>query len=279
MCVRRALASRDVFEALSPDAASGVRQLRAHYLYADAAAAPAERLAPPYAHLLRDFRSGAAAVPPEVAPARAATGYSHVTPVVDMTLYLPFLERLVTSLGGAFHWGVTLPSLAAAAVAASAPGRRGRADVVVNCAALGAAALCGDAHLTPVRGVKVYVHAPSLTRALYSAEPRDASPDFTTIIPRATGGIVACSGVAQPGATSLRVEAHEVDAILRRCVALLPALNGAPVVGTWAGLRPLRAAAAGGVRLEAEPLADDDGHNTTTVIHNYGCVVPFICAL
>jgi D-amino-acid oxidase len=236
VCVRRALASREVFEALSPDASSGVRQLRAHYLYADAGAAPAERLAPPYAHLLRDFRSGAAAVPPEVNPARAATGYSHVAPVVDMTLYLPYLERLVTSLGGAFHCGVTLPSLAAAAAAAAAaPGRRGRADVVVNCAALGAAALCDDAHLTPVRGVKVYVHAPFLTGALYSAEPRDASPDFTTIIPRATGGIVACSGVAQPGATSLRVEAHEVDAILRRCAALLPALAAAPVVGTLGG--------------------------------------------
>jgi hypothetical protein len=54
-------------------------------------------------------------------------------------------------------------------------------------------------------------------------------------------------------------------------------------VGTWAGLRPLRAAAAGGVRLEAEPLPregadggdghnDDDATTTTTVIHNYGCV-------
>jgi hypothetical protein len=53
-------------------------------------------------------------------------------------------------------------------------------------------------------------------------------------------------------------------------------------VGTWAGLRPLRAAAAGGVRLEAEPLPREgadgvEGHyndatTTTTVIHNYGCV-------
>jgi hypothetical protein len=39
-------------------------------------------------------------VPPEAAPARAAAGYSHVTPVVDMMLYQPFLERHVTVLGG-----------------------------------------------------------------------------------------------------------------------------------------------------------------------------------
>jgi D-amino-acid oxidase len=254
--LRRALASRDVFEALPR--ATGVRLLRAHYLYAGAA--PPERLAPPYAHLLRDFRSGV--VPAEAAPA-FVTGYSHVTPVVDMTLYLPFLERLVTALGGSFTWHTALPSLAAAAAASTRPA------VVVNCAALGAAALCGDDALTPVRGIKVYVHAP-FVESVYCAEPRDASPEFTTIIPRARGGIVACSGVAQPGATSLEVRDEEVAAVLRRCAALLPSLAGAPVVGTWAGLRPLRAAAAGGVRLESEPPA---GGDAPTVIHNYGCAL------
>ena len=46
-------------------------------------------------------------------------------------------------------------------------------------------------------------------------------------------------------------------------MALLPALRDAPVLSTWAGLRPVRAAAAGGVRLELE-------RGTTPVVHNYG---------
>ena len=250
--LRRALASRDVFEALHA-VETGTRLLRVHYLYKDAAAAPASRLAPAHAHLLRGFRSRV--VPPEVSPA-FSTGWSHVAPIVDMPTYLPWLERLVTALGGTLRWGVSASSLADA---------RGDAPLVVNCAALGAAQLCGDGALTPVRGIKVYVRCAGVTD-VYAQEPRDAEmPYFTTVTPRARAGEVALSGIVQPGAMSLTVTDEEVAEILRRCSALLPTLRGAPVVGTWAGLRPLRAADAGGVRLEAEEI---DG---ATVVHNYGC--------
>ena len=238
---------------------AGVRLLRAHYLYRSAAEAPAERLSPPYAPLLRGFLAGSDAMPASAGPA-FVTGYSHVVPVVDMALYLPWLEALVAAAGGVLRWGVPLTRLTDAYDKARPP------HVVVNCAALGAAQLAGDAAMMPVRGVKVYVKSPGVN-AVYSAEPRDASPDFTTVIPRATGGLVACSGVAQPGGTSLQVTQAEVDAILARCYALVPSLRGAPVVGTWAGLRPLRAAAAGGVRLEAEPAAVP---GEPAVVHCYG---------
>ena len=233
--------------------------LRAHYLYRSAAEAPAERLSPPYAPLLRGFLSGPDAVPASAGPA-FVTGYSHVIPCVDMELYLPWLEALVAASGGVLRWGVPLARLADAYDEASPP------HVVVNCAALGAAQLAGDAAMMPVRGIKVYVKAPGVSD-VYSAEPRDASPDFTTVIPRALGGVVACSGVAQPGGTSLQVTQAEVDAILARCYTLVPALRGAPVVGTWVGLRPLRAPAAGGVRLEAEPAPVS---GAPAVVHCYG---------
>jgi D-amino-acid oxidase len=256
--------------AVTPGGA-GVRLLRAHYLYRSSAEAPAERLSPPYAPVLRGFLSGAAAVPASAGPA-FVTGYSHVIPTIDMALYLPWLEAAVTAAGGELQWGMPLQRLSDAYDAADPP------HVLVNCAALGAAQLADDAALTPVRGIKIYVRAPSVN-AVYSAEPRDASPDFTTVIPRALGGVVACSGVAQPGATSLQVTQAEVDAVLARCTALVPALRGAPVVGTWAGLRPLRAAAAGGVRLEAEAAAVPDapavvhcyGHGGAGVITSWGC--------
>jgi D-amino-acid oxidase len=248
---------------------AGVRLLRAHYLYRNAAEAPAERLSPQYAPLLRGFLSGAAAMPAS-AGAAFVTGYSHVIPCIDMALYLPWLESLVVAAGGMLQWGVPLQRLSDAYDKAEPP------HVLVNCSALGAAKLADDAAMTPVRGLKVYVRAPSVN-AVYSAEPRSAS--FTTVIPRALGGVVACSGVAQPGETSLHVTQDEIDAVLARCTELVPALRGAPVVGTWAGLRPLRAAAAGGVRLEAEAAAAPDapaivhcyGHGGAGVITSWGC--------
>ena len=185
------------------------------------------------------------------------TGYSHIIPCVDMALYLPWLEALVTAAGGVLRWGVPLARLSDAYEEASPP------HVVVNCAALGATQLAGDTAMMPVRGIKVYVKAPGVNE-VFSAEPRDASPDFTTVIPRALGDVVACSGVAQPGGTSLQVTQAEVDAILERCSSLVPALRGAPVVGTWVGLRPLRVPGAGGVRLEA------DREHKPAVVHCYG---------
>ncbi len=271
--MHRALVSRDVFEVLraSGGEAAGVRLLRAHYVWHDAAAAPRERLSPQYAHLLRALHVGAP--PPELGPSFAGgVELSHVVPVVDMALYLPYLERLVTALGGTFHWRRALTTLADAARVAMDTPHATSPSVVVNCAALGARQLCGDGALTPVRGVKVYVRCAAV-QDVYCAEPRDAAPDgsFTTIIPRARAGVVACSGVAQPGATSLTVTQDEVDSILARCTDMLPVLRGAPVLGTWAGLRPLREAHAGGVRLEAEPPGEGaDG--TPTIVHNYGCV-------
>ena len=236
---------------------AGVRLLRAHYLYRSAAEAPEERLSPPYAPLLRGFLSGPEAVPASAGPA-FVTGYSHIIPCVDMALYLPWLEALVTAAGGVLRWGIPLTQLADAYDEASPP------HVVINCAALGAAQLAGDTAMMPVRGIKVYVKAPGVNE-VYSAEPRDTSPDFTTVIPHALGDIVACSGVAQPGCTSLHATQAEVDAILERCYTLVPALRRTPVVGTWVGLRPLRAPAAGGVRLDAECPAGGPA-----VVHCYG---------
>ena len=169
-----------------------------------------------------------------------------------MDVYLAWLERLVTALGATFHWGVALPSLQGAHRVVPRPA------LIVNCCGLGAAELVGDVAMTPVRGVLVLVRCPGV-EGVYSDESW-TGPELTYIVPKGNG-IVACAGCAQPGATASEVSPEEAAAVLRRCEALLPALAGAPVLSTWAGLRPVRDA----VRLEVARLGDG-----TAVVHNYG---------
>ena len=257
-CRAWALASRDVFDALGQD--QGVFQRRTHYLFR-ADSCPADALAP--APFSRDFRAGKP--PPEVG-SRFELGWSHIAPIIHMPMYLPWLRAVCTTLGGTIQTTVApLGTLADGVQAVMA--EVGEPTVVVNCCGLGAASLTdvADASVIPVRGIKVYVHAPDVRPVdVYIVEPRDAGTNFTSITPRGDTGVWACSGVAQPGATSLEVTAKEVDAIMARCVDVLPSLRGKPITGTWAGLRPLRQAAAGGIRLEGERMG------STLVVHNYG---------
>ena len=255
-CSAWALASKDVFDALGQQ--RGVFPRRTHYLYASRDACPANALQP--APFSRDFIAGEP--PPEVG-SRYAVGWSHVVPILDMPAYLPFLRSLCIALGGTIQTtAAPLRTLEDGIQASQHP------TVVVNCTGLGAASLTdvADACVIPVRGIKVYVHAPDVRPVdVYIVEPRDAGTSFTSITPRGDTGVWACSGVAQPGATSLEVTAEEVEAIMARCVDLLPALKGRPVTGAWAGLRPLRQAAAGGIRVAAERMASG-----TLAVHNYG---------
>ena len=257
-----ALVSRDIFDALKHG--RGVFQRRTHYLYTQQGDYPADKS---LTHKLRDFHAGN---PPQEVGSRYVYGYSHIAPIIDMPTYLPFLQKMCGALGGRISYSAepvaTLHD--ASTMAARSVGRAVIPDVVVNCCGLGAATLGGvaDSGVIPVRGIKVYVDAPDVKPvSVYIEEPRDASTSFTSITPRGDTGMWACSGVAQPGATSLDVTQEEIAAIMERCTDLLPALKGKPVVGTWAGLRPLRQASVGGIRLEADRMEDG-----TLVVHNYG---------
>lgn len=260
-----ALTSREVFDALPTR--RGVFQRRVHYLYRQRPSDEAPRdLTPPAASHWRDLHIGQA--PPEVGR-RYSFGYSHVAPVVYMQTYLHFLQQLCSALGGSLNYtSAPLATLEDAVKKAYGNDEHEDLAVVVNCCGLGAARLgdVADSAVIPVRGIKVYVDAPDVSPVgVYIAEPRDAATSFTSITPCGDTGIWACSGVAQPGETSLEVTQDEVESIMERCVDLLPALKGKPVVRTWAGLRPLRQAAAGGIRLAPDRMRDG-----TLLVHNYG---------
>jgi len=177
--------------------------------------------------------------------ARTAGGWRFEAPVADMSVHLPWLARRLEALGGALEIA-DLHNLGEALA---------RAPVVVNCAGLGARELDGDDALLAVRGQVVYVEQAGVEEWLLD----QADPErLVYVVPRERD--VVLGGTAQEGDEDIRPDAETAAAIRARCVAALPALERARVLGTRVGLRPARPA----VRLEAE--ARPGG----TVVHCYG---------
>jgi len=182
-------------------------------------------------------------------------------PVIDMSVYLPWLFRRFTESGGRFveRRIVALDRAAVGAVGLD----RGTLDagaldhaLVFNCAGFGAGALCGDASLTPVRGQIVVVKNPGL-ETFYLDETH---PDgITYIVPRAHDCVLG--GTAEVGVDDLRPDAGTADAIVDRCSAIEPRLRDATVVAHRVGLRPSRPQ----VRVEVQELPSG-----TRCVHNYG---------
>jgi D-amino-acid oxidase len=179
-------------------------------------------------------------------PAGFTTGYRIAVPLIDMPVYLAYLqERLL---------------------AAGVPVTRGKVTnlddpvlgpVVVNCSGLGARQLVPDRDLRPVRGQHVIVGNPGITE--FFSEDTRASPELLCIYPH--GNTVVLGGTAVDGRADLAPDPAAAEAILRRCTAVEPRLAEVRVLGHRIGARPTRSLA----RVEAE-------HRTggRTVLHNYG---------
>jgi D-amino-acid oxidase len=142
-----------------------------------------------------------------------------------------------------------------------------RADVVVNCAGLGARELVGDLDLHPVRGQIVRV-APGYTSRFVQAT--SGPGPIAYIIPRPDCTVLG--GTAQPDAWDLTPDPDVEAAIIARCAAIEPRLAEAAVVGRAVGLRPARST----IRLESEetprgPIVHNYGHGGGGVTVSWGC--------
>ncbi|MEU7901315.1 FAD-dependent oxidoreductase [Actinoplanes sp. NPDC049118] len=165
-------------------------------------------------------------------------------PLVEMGVYLPWLrDRLVAA--GARVVRRRVDRLEEALV---------EAPVVVNATGLAAGALCGDPEVFPARGQIVRVANPGIIVSV-----RDQGEPGTYVHPRSRD--VVLGGTWQANNWNTTPDPAIRDAILERCVALVPELAGAPIVGEEAGLRPVRR---GGPRVEAEKWP------AGTVVHAYG---------
>jgi D-amino-acid oxidase len=184
-------------------------------------------------------------VPPSALPAGFRDGYLLRVPVLDMSVHLPWLVARLAAVD------VTVRVQALTDLASASPD----ADVVVDCAGLGAAALASDADLTPVRGQVVVVEQVGVEQWLLA---QDDAAALTYVVPREH--TVVLGGTADVGATSTSRTRRTARDVVERCAVLVPALRRARVLEHKVGLRPVRPA----VRLEAGVLPDGRRWCTTT---------------
>ena len=173
-------------------------------------------------------------------------GWGFRSPVVEMPGYMRALRQRVADAGGQFEKR-QLTSLTDAAPH--------NADVVVNCAGMGARALCEDPELVAVRGQLLVVDGAELAAAWID----DTTSRPRYLIPRADTIVVG--GTAQEGDERVEPDASESAQMLEDARAAAPQLSSAVVRHARVGMRPFRSA----VRLEREARPDGG-----VLVHNYG---------
>jgi len=179
-----------------------------------------------------------------------AAGWTFVTPLVEMPVYLEWLAGRVTSLGG------TVTRLSLHELPAGA-------DAVVNCAGLGARLLGADPSVEPASGQVVYVEQFGLDRWWLDG----GSPGGPTyVVPRSRDVVVG--GTDVEGDWSRTPSPDVAAAILDRAARLVPGLAAARVIRHKVGLRPVRPS----VRLERDGrVVHCYGHGGAGVTLSWGC--------
>jgi D-amino-acid oxidase len=184
--------------------------------------------------------------------------FASEVPVIEMPIYMAWLTRRFADLGGR-SVEITLTDLAAPFDAA---------DVVVNCAGLGARSLCRDDSITAVRGQVVRVEQFGLDRYILDEQ----SPEgITYLYPRSKD--VVLGGTRERGDETRKPDPQTARAIVERCARLDPRVAGARILSHAVGLRPGRER----VRLEPEQprpgtlLVHDYGHGGSGVTLSWGC--------
>jgi len=179
-------------------------------------------------------------------PKGYSDGYIAEVPLMDTTIYMPYLSERFQDGGGTIRKQTV-----------SSPAELfEQTPIVVNCSGLGSRDLVGDKSMYPIRGQVVTTNAPRQKRSLVDIEgPRG----LTYIIPR--DGDCILGGTDEEHSWNLGVDAKENLEIVNKCSALDPSYANAPVVDAKVGLRPGRAE----VRLESEDVGPG-----RILIHNYG---------
>ena len=183
-------------------------------------------------------------------PPGYADGWTFPAPVIDMGVYLPYLQARLNALGGT----LTHRSLDALP----------QAPLVVNCSGLGAATLAGDPSLTPIRGQIMLVEQVGLTD--WWVDDTDAErPCY--VVPRLNDIVIG--GTAQPGDWNDRADPDTARDIRSRAENLVPELRAARTLRHRVGLRPSRPS----VRLEADQngVIHCYGHGGAGVTLSWGC--------
>ena len=224
-----------VLTEMSKDPHSGVFFREAHMHWREPAPTP------PWHATVRHFRR----LTTEELPPTYVDGFSFETQVVEMPIYLRYLEDQFLAQGGTIEQR-TVAQLEDVAAATR---------LIVNCSGLGSYELLGDTELRPIRGQIVRVAPAPVDTVLFDSD--EHCPTY--IVPRS--GDCILGGTALDGDWSTEPLPETAQDIRERCGTVAPATRTAAVQQHLVGLRPGRSC----VRLEAERLP-----NGTLVVHNYG---------
>jgi D-amino-acid oxidase len=192
-------------------------------------------------------------------PPGFAAGWHCTLPVVDMPVYLGYLESRFLDAGGVIEMGEVSSFKAAFE----------EADTVVNCAGLGAADLVdGEFAMEPVQGELVVVANPGVEE--FFAEYTDRLADMIYLLPQ--GDKLVLGGTADPGRRDCRHDDEIAAHIINRCAQIHPEVVSAQVLSFRVGVRPNR----GNVRVEREfvdglCLVHNYGHGGSGVTLSWGC--------
>jgi D-amino-acid oxidase len=206
-------------------------------------------------------------------PSRFAAGLRARLMTMDMTLYMPWLERRVTELGGRIT-DERIEDL-----------RRlfdGGAEIVVNTSGLGARELCNDAAMRPMRGQ--VLHVPNdIDLDECFADSGDGALS-TYLFPFEKH--IVLGGTFEDGISEPTTDERDLAAILERCRVMLRETGharwsdlGRTRLRAWSGLRPARMIGSddAAIRLELEhldgnlPVVHDYGHSRMGVTLSWGC--------
>ncbi|MDZ5620811.1 FAD-dependent oxidoreductase [Nocardioides sp. HM23] len=236
--------SYEAFAALAAQPASGVRMQSGTEVFREVTPDPWWLDAVP---ALRRVTAG------DGLPDGYVDGWTFVTPVVEMPVYLDWLVARLTELGG------TLTRLSLGGLAATGGGG---ADVVVACAGLGARLFAEDWTVVPVRGQVVLLRQVGLREWWLDT----AGERPTYVVPRASDIVVG--GTEEHGEWSRTPDPDAARDILDRAATLVPALRDATVLRHKVGLRPARPS----VRLEREgDVVHCYGHGGAGITLSWGC--------
>ncbi|EME45255.1 hypothetical protein DOTSEDRAFT_52578 [Dothistroma septosporum NZE10] len=143
---------------------------------------------------------------------------------------------------------------------------RPKVDCFVNCTGLGAAKLCGDAAMFPIRGQTILVKGEAnATRTRYHGGAIGTGSS-SYCIPRPGSGTTILGGTKEKGSWIEEADPKTTKTILERCSWMAPELltsedGGFEVISAQAGLRPGRE---GGPRTERQVVGG------RKVVHAYG---------
>ncbi len=187
-------------------------------------------------------------------PTSVRQAYQLRAPMIDTSVYLPFLLRYFQSLGGELEKR-ELQNLEEITK---------HSDWVINCSGLGARELVADAEVYPIRGHMVEVEANQAIPWLN----HDHTEGVTYILPRQKTCILG--GSVEPQVENPEVNEAMAKNIWEQAVDWVPALKEAKILNKYVGFRPGRSQ----IRLEKVPhqkLIHHYGHGGSGFTVSWGC--------